>query len=323
MSSHIHSLLHETGHVIIPGVGGFVTDVSLPQIDSRTGRISAPTETVTFNQEMKCNDGILIQSYMSRDKLSYNAARRIVEREAAHILDQLNEGDKVTIDGLGCLSMNIRGDITFTATQQFANLSSLGLSRLEMPLVSDLKKKIEKENKAVKLKETIRHKKKTVWRYTQYAAACIVALIIYFSFSEPIDNYELRRHENYASIFPTNVILSATEMTRDVEVIAETVNEAKSQATPDEVKPEPSKPAKTVGKTGRYCIIVASLSKGTDPASTIASFVKDGYTNTFAIESNERTRICIEAYDTMQEAVARLKTVTEAPGYANAWILKR
>ena len=169
-------------------------------------------------------------------------------------------------------------------------------------------------------------RKKTLWNYVQYAAACIAAIIVYLSFSEPIDNYGLNRYDNYASIVPANVIMAATEQPAAVEVIAETPAPATPTVLPEQSQikevPAPA-PAEVRSVEGRYCIIVASLAKGTDASSTIEMFVKQGFTKTFAIEGAGRTRISVAAFDTMDEAVDALREITATASCKDAWILKR
>ena len=311
ISSYILQLVIDNGYAIIPGIGGFVANHGTPSIDKASGHIGCPTVDVTFSREMRLNDGLLIQKFMVCDEMSYPAAKRVVEAASSQMSERLNEGANVVIDGIGVLSMDMRGDIRFTAERQLPNMSAWGLGALDMPLL---------------VSHHTPHRL-TVWNYMQYAAACIIALIIYFSFSEPIDNYSVRRYDNYASIVPTSAIMDMTGTHDEVKVISTSSDDETHIPEPQPVKAkEPAVTAATkhgIDNNGRYCIIVASLPGGTDPQQTIDSFVAKGFKGTFAVRGEGRTRICIAAYDRMSEAVNMLRQVVENPACTDAWILTR
>lgn len=327
ISSYILQLVIDNGYAIIPGIGGFVANQGTPSIDKASGHIGCPTVDVTFSREMRLNDGLLIQKFMVCDEMSYPAAKRVVEAASSQMSERLNEGANVVIEGIGVLSMDMRGDIRFTAERQLPNMSAWGLGALDMPLLVNLKKAAETaETQDTDVRHHTPHRL-TVWNYMQYAAACIIALIIYFSFSEPIDNYSVRRYDNYASIVPTSAIMDMTGTHDEVKVISTSSDDETHIPEPQPVKAkEPAVTAATkhgIDNNGRYCIIVASLPGGTDPQQTIDSFVAKGFKGTFAVRGEGRTRICIAAYDTMSEAVNMLRQVVENSACTDAWILTR
>ena len=326
LCSYVSSLLRDYGYAVVPGVGGFVANECPPRVDHFTGKVAVPVVEVTFNKDMTVNDGLLMQKYMTEAHLSYAAAKKVVERDAARLMQRLDAGEQIVIDGVGTLSKDLRGERRFTAAPPAASLAVWGLGEVAMPLLADLKKRAAAEEKAAHRQETLAMRKKTLWNYVQYAAACIAAIIVYLSFSEPIDNYGLNRYDNYASIVPANVIMAATEQPAAVEVIAETPAPATPAVLPEQsqVKEVPAPaPAEVRSVEGSYCIIVASLAKGTDASSTIEMFVKQGFTKTFAIEGAGRTRISVAAFDTMDEAVDALREIAATASCKDAWILKR
>lgn len=326
LCSYVSSLLRDYGYAVVPGVGGFVANECPPRVDHFTGKVAVPVVEVTFNKDMIVNDGLLMQKYMTEAHLSYAAAKKVVERDAARLMQRLDAGEQIVIDGVGTLSKDLRGERRFTAAPPAASLAVWGLGEVAMPLLADLKKQAAAEEKAAHRQETIAMRKKTLWDYVQYAAACIAAIIVYLSFSEPIDNYGLNRYDNYASIVPANILMAVTEQPVAVEVIAEPTAPVAATAKPDVVESNEEKTQRAAispSSTGRYCIIVASLVRGTDASSTVEAFVKQGFTDTFAIEGAERTRISVAAFDTMDEAVAALREITATTSCKDAWILKR
>ena len=324
--SYVSSLLRDYGYAVVPGVGGFVANECPPRLDQTTGKVSKPVVEVTFNKDMVVDDGLLMQKYVTEAHLSYAAAKKVVERDSVRLMERLDAGEQIVIDNVGTLSKNLRGERRFTSSGATSSLAVWGLGEAHAPLLADLKRQVAAEERAARRREAVTTRRSTLWSYVQYAAACIAAVIVYLSFSEPIDNYGLNRYDNYASIVPANILMAVTEQPVAVEVIAEPTAPVAATAKPDVVESNEEKTQRAAispSSTGRYCIIVASLVRGTDASSTVEAFVKQGFTDTFAIEGTERTRISVAAFDTMDEAVAALREITATTSCKDAWILKR
>ena len=85
LAQHIETLLLENDCVIVPGFGGFVAHYSPATRIKEENIFLPPTRTIGFNPQLKLNDGVLVQSYMSAYDTSFADASRIVRKGSKRI----------------------------------------------------------------------------------------------------------------------------------------------------------------------------------------------------------------------------------------------
>ena len=94
LAKHIEVLLLENDCVIVPGLGGFIAHYRSCVYNEDTGEFCPPARTIGFNPQLKLNDGVLVQSYMSAYDTSFADASRIVEKEVNEFIGLLHEEGK-------------------------------------------------------------------------------------------------------------------------------------------------------------------------------------------------------------------------------------
>lgn len=342
LSIHISDLLRKHGCAIVPGFGGFVSNDMPARIMDNGKSIVRPGSIIGFNENLTLNDGLLIQSYMQKDDLSYAAAERKVRYVVKEMKDLLSAEGMVDIPSVGCIQSDMNGRLSFTAYNDVLVESKYyGLFDLELQLVADLKKKTtvvltEKQNK--------RKEKLNLWGYAQYAAACVVVLILYFSSSVSIDNSSLHRYDNQASLIPATslfvcptvadvtVIEDMTEktVTTDVSEQNETNLSVESSDSNDNKITENDSETKDaavsiedVKPNNRYHIVVASLNVSDDTDKMLKSLKDNGYSDAFVIESKNRIRVILKSYSNSEDAMAALKEVRKNASFKDAWVLNQ
>ncbi|EIC71947.1 hypothetical protein BSGG_5402, partial [Bacteroides sp. D2] len=107
LAQHIETLLLENDCVIVPGFGGFVAHYSPATRVKEENIFLPPTRTIGFNPQLKLNDGVLVQSYMSAYDTSFADANRIVEKEVNEFIGLLHEEGKAHLDNIGEIHYNI------------------------------------------------------------------------------------------------------------------------------------------------------------------------------------------------------------------------
>ena len=80
VSLFIQELLYQYECVTIPNFGAFLTRSFGAKLDDN-GNFFPPRKEVTFNQLLSSNDGILGNYVAKRNKISYENAIRIIEKE--------------------------------------------------------------------------------------------------------------------------------------------------------------------------------------------------------------------------------------------------
>ncbi len=129
----IYTLLLQNDIVTIPGFGAFVSEYRPAEINDNSDEIKPPSKAITFNDHLKNNDGLLIGHIAEKLHISHFDALLKVEKERDEILFQLDKGDEVFIEGVGTLSYNEQGKISFSAAEdENMLLDSFGLEALSV-----------------------------------------------------------------------------------------------------------------------------------------------------------------------------------------------
>ena len=200
LAQHIETLLLENDCVIVPGFGGFVAHYSPATRVKEENIFLPPTRTIGFNPQLKLNDGVLVQSYMSAYDTSFADATRIVEKEVSAFIEILHEEGKAHLENVGEIHYNIYGNYEFIPYDCKITTPSLyGLDSFEIHELATLQQK-----EKVLIPANLTREKKTyeirINRvYLRNAVAMIAAVILFFAFSNRVENTDIQKN-NYCLV---------------------------------------------------------------------------------------------------------------------------
>ncbi len=207
LAQHIEALLLENDCVIVPGLGGFVAHYAPATRVEEENIFLPPTRIIGFNPQLKMNDGLLVQSYMSVYGTNFSDATKIVEREVDELIAALHEEGKVDLPNVGEVRYTIYNTFDFAPYDNKITTPYLyGLDAFEMQELSALEKtKAEKDTFSLVPATTPKEKRTFAVRfnraYLTNVAAVAAVIILSFFFSTPIENTEVIE-ENYATLLP-------------------------------------------------------------------------------------------------------------------------
>ena len=207
LAQHIEALLLENDCVIVPGLGGFVAHYAPATRVEEENIFLPPTRIIGFNPQLKMNDGLLVQSYMSVYGTNFSDATKIVEREVDELIAALHEEGKVDLPNVGEVRYTIYDTFDFAPYDNKITTPYLyGLDAFEMQELSALEKpQAEKDAFSLVPATTPKEKRTFAVRfnraYLTNAAAVAAVIILSFFFSTPIENTEVIE-ENYATLLP-------------------------------------------------------------------------------------------------------------------------
>lgn len=334
LSVYILNLLGKHGYAIVPGFGGFVSR-HVPSKITEGGRvIKSPSSEIGFNENLKANDGLLIQSYMEKSGISYPAAEKKVRSLVVDLNEKLHGEGRVIFDGIGVVSLTIRGSVVFSGKSTASFDTSLyGLEDVHVRLLSELSRPV-----IATAKERGKTKSVQFGIYMQYVAACVAVIVLYFLSSVSIDNSSLHRYDNMASVLPSMNLFDGKDaetlkvfVEEEPELACESVNkesesadmaetESKPEVIKQNVKPESSFKAVSVK---RYHIVVASLALDDDSDYVVESLKKEGYNGANALKGEGRIRIILDSFENFDDALREAESVRANTRFKDAWVLTR
>ncbi len=147
----IYTLLLQHDIVIIPGLGAFVSEYRPAVISDESDEIKPPSKTISFNGQLKNNDGLLVGHIAEKLHISHFNALVRIEKERDEMLFKLDKGDEVFVEGVGTLSHNEQGEIVFEASEEENMLlDSFGLGAMSISEPEPPKPPVEETPPAAK-----------------------------------------------------------------------------------------------------------------------------------------------------------------------------
>ena len=111
IGKYIHQLLLENDTVIIPGFGAFISKYKPAELNNDTNELKPPSKTISFNQQIRNNDALLVGKVAEGEVISHFDALTAIEKERENIIYQLDKGDKFLLDEIGELFLNEQNEI--------------------------------------------------------------------------------------------------------------------------------------------------------------------------------------------------------------------
>jgi hypothetical protein len=184
---YIAQLLYRYQCVTVPGLGAFLTEIQSAQLNESSNSFSPPKKMISFNANLKNNDGLLANHIAQAEKTSYEYAVSAIQYEVFNWKKALEENGVYSIKNVGDLCLNADSNIIFTPYDQTNYLTnSFGLSPFVSPLVKrDIFEQkiqaIEEKEPIVLIPETRRMNP-----YLKYAAIFVLGLGLTGSVGYPI-----------------------------------------------------------------------------------------------------------------------------------------
>ncbi len=356
LAQHIETLLLENDCVIVPGFGGFVAHYSPATHVKEENIFLPPTRTIGFNPQLKLNDGVLVQSYMSAYDTSFADASRIVEKEVNEFTGLLHEEGKAHLDNIGEIHYNIYGNYEFVPYDHKITTPSLyGLDSFEMHELSVLqqKEKVWVPTHPKKEKKTFEISINRA--YLRNAAAMVAAIVLFFAFSTPIENTDVQKN-NYAQLLPgelfeqiekQSVAVTPVLVKKDVAIAQQTKKSSASNKTSSNPKLtankiQTSRPiaVKEVKVTRQeaaptftsvkpqadnhpFHIIVAGGISFKDAEAMANQLNAKGFSEAKALNTDGKVRVSIRSFDNREEATKQLLELRKNENYKDAWLLAK
>ena len=113
VDKHISSLLFEHDCVIVPDFGGFVSGYAAAKVHPTQHVFTPPHKNITFNKHLKNNDGLLVNHIAHKENKTFAEANLIVGTFVTECNQTLKRGDKIILEHLGSLYLDVERNIQF------------------------------------------------------------------------------------------------------------------------------------------------------------------------------------------------------------------
>lgn len=136
IARYVGNLLYDYECVVIPGLGGFLTNDKPVSINEVTHNFSPSFREIHFNIHLRTNDGLLINHVAQQEQIGYKTAKLRVDQFVFQCHNALNSGKKINFKNIGSIFLDTEQNIVFQQnTKVNYNPDSFGLGNLVSPAI--------------------------------------------------------------------------------------------------------------------------------------------------------------------------------------------
>ncbi|CAD0003738.1 MULTISPECIES: HU domain-containing protein [Flavobacterium] len=314
IETYIAQLLYRYQCVTVPGFGAFLTEIQSAQLNESTNSFFPPKKMVSFNSQIKNNDGLLANHIANSEKTSYGFAVSAIAFEILNWKKTLEEDGILHLKNIGEIRLNSDNNFVFSPNQENNYLtSSFGLSPFVSPLVK--RENFEKEIQRIEKKEPATlyadEERKSSNSYLKYAAIFVLGLGITGSIGYPLYEQEIATQtlvvESTVQKKVQNKIQEATFMIQNpLPAVTLSIDTSKTEA---------------VDKTMPYHIIAGAFRSEQNAKKAYNQLIKNGYEARMLGENKHGLfPVLYGSYATMSEAEKAQREIRKAEN-PDAWIL--
>lgn len=302
---HIEFLLPKHKCVIVPSFGGFIINSENSTCD-KNGKLSSPSYTIIFNQELKHDDGLLTASVQAVKNTSYATAASIVNDWIKDIKNVLQQGNSVICGKIGILKQDAAGNIIFHSNNTILYPSTMGLTPVSLQLIDSISQ-LDNTNK----------KRSLIIKRIGSVAAIVAGLFLFVTPSVNIGVMDKNiQKANFLDIFSQSVM--EVNASKEIELDSR-ANVTGIQTEENEVTSDTSfsKPQRT------YYIIIGGEESVNQANKLLEKFQSQDFPKADIVKS-DRYRIYVASFFDKNEAERYLDLFRlENPKYATAWLYSK
>lgn len=136
LEQHISQLLYRYSCVTVPNFGAFLTEKVTASIQESNHTFYPPKKAVSFNVNIKNNDGLLANHVSQFENCSYDEAVSKINNQVNVWKNKLENRDFLIFKNIGVLKLNAENNIVFEAYENTNYLTeSFGLSSYVSPVI--------------------------------------------------------------------------------------------------------------------------------------------------------------------------------------------
>lgn len=305
IDKYISDLLYRYQCVTIPGFGAFVTENQSAQVKGSASTFLPPQKVISFNVNIKNNDGLLANHIALQENSSYESAIEKISLQVNTWIFSLENREKIILNNIGEIYVNGEYNWFFEPYQKINYLiSSFGLSSFVAP---EMKRELLlKQVEIFEAKEPIvfTPEKRKTYSFVKYAAA------ITLFFGAGITAFKMQHDQQVVE----ETRLVRKEVQKEVQ---QTIQEAtffigKPTATVALAVKEELKP---------YHLIAGAFRSEENAEKALKMLVEQGY-KAHILEKNKQglSPVAYGSYSTFEEAETERKNLNKEED-SGAWLL--
>ncbi len=331
IKDYIKELLATNQGVILPGLGGFISEYESAAFDVNENKFLPPSKKISFKPEFSYQDSLLLDYIYKKEKIDKEKAKKLIDDFIKEVKQNLKKGEKIEFPEIGTLTQNAKGQILFIQNKESNLLTdSFGLTSV------NAKKSIIEPTRIKPAKQKRSYKKLLIIGSSVIIFLILIAAGWFFTngykdfsiFSSSDSNYvTVQTEENRLKEITERNLDSIAKADSIKALIVHSIdnNTDKKDAL---YYQEPKNPARPTGKEetkqkySEFHIIAGSFKKMENAEKFANELRKKGYKPKIINSGQNLIRIAIYTYSSETEALTKLYNLRETSEIKSVWILK-
>lgn len=307
IETYISDLLYRYDCVTIPEFGAFLTKRISAKMDESSHTFYPPKKVISFNEQLKHNDGLLASYIADAEDITYEVAVQKISKQVKSINAFLIEGETLNFSNIGDLILNADGKIIFEPSNNSNYLTdAFGLTEFK---VSNVNREVYKE-RVEALQDTlpidITPERRAKRNYLKYAAVALIALTMGGFAASTFYNNQVETHNQLAQ-----------------EAANEQLDAKVQEATFVIENPLPAATLKVEKQQGRYHIIAGAFRVAENSDKKVEQLRAQGFkARTIGVNKYGLHEVVYSSYKDSNEALMALRNIRQNFN-KEAWLLVR
>lgn len=298
LANYINDLLYRYDCVIVPSFGGFITNKIGASI-SDVHTFSPPTKQISFNANLKHNDGLLANYVASVENISFEKAATFINTVVLKWQDEI-ENNAIEIASVGILTLNEEKQIVFepNTTSNFLT-ESFGLSTITSVETKRFKEEVKP---LIPVNESVEESnKRGIPAFVKVAAAAAILLTV--------GTLGLKQYNHRQE---------ATEFAKQQEKVEQKIQSATFVI--DSPLPTINLNA-SKANTKDFHVVAGAFQLTKNAQKKVNQLINQGYNaRVLGVNKWGLTQVSFDSYETKEEARIALESIKEI-GFEDAWLL--
>jgi len=307
--------------VIVPDLGGFVTNYRPAGMDLASNSFNPPVKDIIFTGKLSKNDGLLVNYISETEGVGYLEARQIISEFVDETWSKLENGEKIEFQNIGTLQFDRNEKLIFEpGLHENFLLDAFGLEGFQFPQLEH--KELISTKRIFTDKEAVR----PVFSSRKVKALVVGIPILLALILIPVSKYTWNSPNAQVSSttsIPMNIMGIPSPATTIDSVfenkVVLKVDSAASQPVVNQVQIEPV----AIQSNARYRIIGGYFKSRQNADNFLARLQSNGFKSELKVLPNESFLVIVQTYHDKNEAAVALRGLREAEPQTGYWLSEK
>ncbi|GGK30943.1 hypothetical protein GCM10007962_26630 [Yeosuana aromativorans] len=305
LETYISDLLYRYECVTVPEFGAFLTQRVPASINDATNAFYPPKKSISFNEQIQKNDGLLAHYIADVEKIPFEVASEKIQKRVKILKGLLTQGETLTFTNIGDITFNSEGKIQFEPSYSLNYLTdAFGLSEFVSPAITRELYKETAETLEKEIPIAFTPEKRKSFGYFKYAAVAVLALTLGGFVAS---NYYVNQIETHNQLAQEEAFKQLDNKIQEATFVID--------------NPLPAVTFNVTKQTGNYHIVAGAFRVEENCNKIIEQLKAEGYkARKIGVNKYGLHEVVYASYETGEEALVALHKIRKTSN-KDAWLL--